>query len=149
MARLNEFLLQRTRGEKYATVFYCILEAAGLLSYSNAGHCAPFLVSRDGRLQTLNTTSMPVGMLEEAPFQMLQRQLAPGDKLVIYSDGLTEAEGSDGAVFDSERLRKCLRENAAQDAAGLHAALLEAVNQFTEGGTIRDDITALVIEYNA
>jgi len=149
MARLNEFLLQRTRGEKYATVFYCILEASGLLSYSNAGHCAPFLVSRDGRLQTLNTTSMPVGMLEDAPFQMLQRQLTPGDKLVIYSDGLTEAEGSDGAFFDTERLRKCLRENAALDATGLHAALLEAVNQFTEGGIVRDDITALVIEYTA
>ncbi len=147
MARLNEFLLQRTRGEKYATVFYCILEASGLLSYSNAGHCAPFLVGRDGRLQTLNTTSMPVGMLEDAPFQMLQRQMASGDKLVIYSDGLTEAEGSDGAFFDTERLRTCLRENATQDAVGLHAALLEAVNQFTEGGIIRDDITALVIEY--
>ncbi len=147
MARLNEFLLQRTRGEKYATVFYCILEASGLLSYSNAGHCAPFLVSRDGRLQTLNTTSMPVGMLEEAPFEMLQRQLTSGDKLVIYSDGLTEAEGADGAFFDTERLRKCLRENAALDAIGLHAALLEAVNQFTEGGIVRDDITALVVEY--
>jgi serine phosphatase RsbU (regulator of sigma subunit) len=147
MARLNEFLLQRTRGEKYATVFYCILEASGLLSYSNAGHCAPFLVSRDGRLQTLNTTSMPVGMLEEAPFQMLQRQLTSGDKLVIYSDGLTEAEGADGAFFDTERLRKCLRENAALDAPGLHTALLDAVNQFTEGGIIRDDITALVVEY--
>jgi len=149
MARLNEFLLQRTRGEKYATVFYCILEASGLLSYSNAGHCAPFLVSRDGRLQTLNTTSMPVGMLEEAPFQMLQRQMTSGDKLVIYSDGLTEAEGADGAFFDTERLRKCLRENATLDAIGLHAALLEAVNQFTEGGIVRDDITALVVEYTA
>ena len=52
MARLNEFLLDRTRGEKYATVFYCILDASGLLSYSNAGHCAPFLVSPDGRLRT-------------------------------------------------------------------------------------------------
>ena len=149
MARLNEFLLQRTRGEKYATVFYCILEASGLLSYSNAGHCAPFLVSRDGRLQTLNTTSMPVGMLEEAPFEMLQRQLTSGDKLVIYSDGLTEAEGSDGAFFDTERLRKCLRKSATLDAAGLHTALLEAVNEFTEGGIVRDDITALVIEYTA
>ncbi len=105
MARLNEFLLERTRGEKYATVFYCILDASGLLSYSNAGHCAPFLVSPDGRLRTLNTTSMPVGMLEDAPFQMLQRELAPGDKLVIYSDGLTEAEDADGAFFDTERLR--------------------------------------------
>lgn len=147
MARLNEFLLDRTRGEKYATVFYCILDVSGLLSYSNAGHCAPFLVSPDGRLRTLNTTSMPVGMLEDAPFQMLQRELEPGDKLVIYSDGLTEAEDADGAFFDTERLRLCLRENAARDAAGLHGALLQAVDRFTEGGTIRDDITALVIEY--
>ncbi|MDP9113050.1 MAG: SpoIIE family protein phosphatase [Acidobacteriota bacterium] len=148
MARLNEFLLQRTRGEKYATVFYCIVEASGLLSYSNAGHCAPFLLGRDGRLQKLNTTSMPVGMLEEAPFQMVQRQLTPGDKIVIFSDGLTEAEGADGTFFDSDRLRKCLRENAPLDAIGLHAALLEAVNQFTEGGIVRDDITALVVEYS-
>ena len=147
MARLNEFLLERTRGEKYATVFYCILEESGLLSYSNAGHCAPFLVSRDGRLRTLNTTSMPVGMLEDAPFRMLQRKLDPGDKLVIYSDGLTEAEGSDGAFFDTERLRQCLRENAALDAAGLHSCLRQAVDQFTDGGMVRDDITALVIEY--
>jgi sigma-B regulation protein RsbU (phosphoserine phosphatase) len=92
---------------------------------------------------------MPVGMLEEAPFQMLQRQLTSGDKLVIYSDGLTEAEGADGTFFDTERLRKCLRENGALDAIGLHAALLEAVNQFTEGGIVRDDITALVVEYAA
>ncbi len=147
MARLNEFLLERTRGEKYATVFYCIVDVSGLLSYSNAGHCAPFLVSPDGRLRTLNTTSMPVGMLEDAPFQMIERELAPGDKLVIYSDGLTEAEDADGAFFDTERLRLCLRENAALDAAGLHAALLECVDRFTEGGTVRDDITALVLEY--
>ena len=147
MVRLNQFLLERTRGEKYATVFYCILDVSGLLSYSNAGHCAPFLVSPDGRLRTLNTTSMPVGMLEDAPFQMLQRELAPGDKLVIYSDGLTEAEDADGAFFDTERLRLCLREHAALDAAGLHAKLLEAVDRFTEGGIVRDDITALVLEY--
>jgi sigma-B regulation protein RsbU (phosphoserine phosphatase) len=147
MGRLNEFLLDRTRGEKYATLFYCILDASGVLSYSNAGHCAPFLVSPDGRLRTLNTTSMPVGMLENAPFQMIQRELKPGDKLVIYSDGLTEAEDADGVFFDTERLRRCLRENAALDAAGLHAALLQAVDRFSEGGIIRDDITALVIEY--
>jgi serine phosphatase RsbU (regulator of sigma subunit) len=147
MSRLNEFLLDRTKGEKYATVFYCILEASGWLSYSNAGHCAPFLVSVDGRLRTLHTTSMPVGMLEDAPFEMVRTQMAPGDKLVIYSDGLTEAESADGAFFDTERLRQCLRAHAAAGAAELHAALLQAVDAFTEGGAIRDDITALVIEY--
>jgi serine phosphatase RsbU (regulator of sigma subunit) len=147
MDRLNGFLLERTRGEKYATIFYCTLDAGGLLSYSNAGHCAPFLVGSDGRLRKLHTSGMPVGMIEGAPFEMMQVQLAPGDKVVIYSDGLTEAEGADGQFFDTERLRLCLRDNAARDAAGLHAALLTAVDRFTEGGVIRDDITALVLEY--
>jgi sigma-B regulation protein RsbU (phosphoserine phosphatase) len=148
MARLNEFLLERTKGEKYATVFYGILEASGLLSYANAGHCAPFLVSPDGRIRTLHTTSMPVGMLEEASFQMVQTQLAPGDKVVIYSDGLTEAESADGTFFDTARLRQCLRAQAGRNATELHAALLAAVDEFTEGGAIRDDITALVVEYS-
>jgi serine phosphatase RsbU (regulator of sigma subunit)/pSer/pThr/pTyr-binding forkhead associated (FHA) protein len=147
MSRLNNFLLERTRGEKYATMFYCILESSGLLSYSNAGHPAPFLVSADGRLRKLHTSGMPVGMLEGAQFQMVQTQLTPGDKVVIYSDGLTEAEDAEGHFFDTERLRLCLRDNATRDAAGLHAALLHAVDRFTEGGMIRDDITALVIEY--
>ena len=147
MARLNEFLLERTRGEKYATVFCCILEASGLLSYSNAGHCAPFLLSPDGRLRTLHATSMPVGMLENARFEMVQTRMAPHDKLVIFSDGLTEAENADGAFFDTGRLRECLRSHATADAAALHAALLQAVEDFTEGGAVRDDITALVIEY--
>jgi phosphoserine phosphatase RsbU/P len=147
LTRLNEFLLERTRGEKYATVFYCILDSSGLLSYANAGHCAPFLVSRDGRLRSLHTTSMPVGMIESAPFQTVQTQLEPGDKIVIYSDGLTEAEGVDGAFFDTDRLRQCLRDGVALGATALHASLLEALDRFTDGGAVRDDITALVIEY--
>jgi serine phosphatase RsbU (regulator of sigma subunit)/pSer/pThr/pTyr-binding forkhead associated (FHA) protein len=147
MAKLNAFLLERTRGEKYATVFYCTLDSSGLLSYSNAGHCAPFLVSTDGRLRKLHTSGMPVGMLDSASFQMVQTQLAPGDKIVIYSDGLPEAESADGEFFDNERLRLSLRDNAGRDAAGLHTALRAAVDRFTEGGVIRDDVTALVLEY--
>ncbi len=147
MARLNEFLLERTRGEKYATVFYCILRSDGLLTYVNAGHCAPFLMNPDGRLRTLHTTAMPVGMLEDAEFEVLEVQLGPGDKLVIYSDGLTEAEDSNGVFFDADRLRACLRQNAALAAPQLLHALTHAVDEFSEGGAIRDDITALVIEY--
>ena len=86
-------------------------------------------------------------MVEGAPIGMVQTQLMPGDKLVIYSDGLTEAEDADGEFFDTERLRLCLRDNAQLDAIGLHTALLDAVDRFTEGGVIRDDITALVLEY--
>src|SRR5579871_3408885 len=140
MSRLNEFLLERTQGEKYATVFFCMMDSSGLLSYSNAGHCAPFLLSPDGRMRKLHTSAMPVGMIEGATFPMVQTQLGPGDKVIIYSDGLTEAENAEGEFYDTERLRLCLRDYAAYDAAKLHAALLEAVDDFTEGGVIGDDI---------
>ena len=148
LAHRNQFLLERARGEKYATVFYCTMTSTGLLSYSNAGHCAPFLVSPSGRLRTLQTSGMPVGMLEDVRFQVVQLQLERGDKLVIYSDGFTEAENAEGAFFDTDRLRTCLRENATLGAAELHKVLLTTLDAFVEGGVVRDDITALVLEYS-
>jgi len=147
LSRLNAFLLERTRGEKYATVFYCTLDSSGRLRYANAGHCAPYLVSLDGRLRKLHTTGMPVGMLEEATAQKAEAQLAPGDKVVLYSDGLTETENPDGVFFDSERLRVFLRDHARQGAAELHESLLAALDRFGEGGLVRDDVTLLVLEY--
>jgi len=147
MGRLNSFLLDRTHGEKYATVFYCTLDSVGRLSYANAGHCAPFLVSVDGRLRKLHTTGMPVGMIEDAVVQMVEVQLAPGDRVVIYSDGVTETENAEGEFFGTERLRACLRERARDGSAELHTAILAALERFGDGGVVRDDMTLLVLEY--
>ncbi len=147
LALLNAFLLDRTRGEKYATVFYCTLEASGLLRYANAGHCAPFLVSADGRLRKLHTSGMPVGMLADATVEVVEIQLAPGDKLIVYSDGLTETENSEGEFFGMEGLRACARDHFRASATGLHSALLTALERFSDGGAVRDDITVLVLEY--
>jgi serine phosphatase RsbU (regulator of sigma subunit) len=148
MSRLNDFLLDRTGGEKYATIFYSLLQNDGTLTYVNAGHCAPFLLSRDGRLRTLQTNAMPVGMIEGAQFEVANVKMDPGDKLVIYSDGLTEAEDPSGGFFDTERLRDCLRQNASMNALALHAAILARLDRFTEGGAMRDDITTVVLEYD-
>jgi serine phosphatase RsbU (regulator of sigma subunit)/pSer/pThr/pTyr-binding forkhead associated (FHA) protein len=147
LRRLNGFLLERTGGEKYATVFYCTLDSTGLLIFANAGHCAPFLVGRDARLRKLNTTGMPVGMLEDAPLQTLEGQLDPGDRVVIYSDGLTETENAEGEFYGIDRLRVCLRDNAGVSSAALHAAILESVDRFGDGGAVADDVTVLVLEY--
>jgi sigma-B regulation protein RsbU (phosphoserine phosphatase) len=147
LAHLNEFLLERTHGEKYATIFYCTIDSSGVLSYANAGHCAPFLVSSDGRIRKLHTTGMPVGMVEGATAQMVQTRLAPNDKIVVYSDGLTEAENGYGQFFDSDRLRMFLRDHAVLDAVEMHRLLMDVVDRFTEGGVVRDDITALILEY--
>ena len=147
LSALNWFLLDRTRGEKYATVFYCTMNASGLLRYANAGHCAPFLVGSDGRIRKLHTSGMPVGMIEDALVQAVEMQLAPGDKLVIYSDGLTETENAEGEFFGTEGLRACAREHFREAAPELHAALLAAQERFSEGGAVADDITVLVLEY--
>jgi serine phosphatase RsbU (regulator of sigma subunit) len=147
LALLNAFLLDRTRGEKYATVFYCTLDASGLLRYANAGHCAPFLVGSDGRLRKLNTSGMPVGMIEDATVEVVEVQLAPGDKVVIYSDGLTESEDSNGEFFGTEGLRACAVEHFRESATGFHSALMATLERFSDGGAVRDDITVLVLEY--
>jgi sigma-B regulation protein RsbU (phosphoserine phosphatase) len=147
MSRLNEFLLERTQGEKYATVFYCLIDSAGSLHYVNAGHCAPFLLRHDGQLRKIATNGLPVGMMEGTQFEVEHLQLTPGDKLFIYTDGLTEAEGGDGHFFGVERLKNLLRGSAQLDGKSLHDAVWRAVDEFTEGGAIRDDITTLVIEY--
>jgi sigma-B regulation protein RsbU (phosphoserine phosphatase) len=90
---------------------------------------------------------MPVGMLEAAVFETVRIKLEPGDKLVIYSDGLTEAANAQGQFFETARLRQCLKENAHKGAQGLHQAVMEAVGRFCGDTPSRDDITALVIEY--
>jgi len=147
LSSLNWFLLERTHGEKYATVFYCTMNASGLLRYANAGHCAPFLIGSDGRLRKLHTSGMPVGMIEDVSVQAVEVQLSPGDKVVIYSDGLTETENTAGEFFGTEGVRACARDHFRDSASEMHGALLAAQERFSEGGAVADDITVLVLEY--
>ena len=145
--RLNRFLLERTGGEKYATVFYCLVAADGILSYVNAGHCAPMVVLRGGDVRTLETTAMPVGLLESAEFEVATEHLEPGDKVVIYSDGVSEAQNTAGEFFGKKRLRELVSARAAESCEAIHDAIQEAVAAFTEGAPQSDDITLLVLEF--
>jgi sigma-B regulation protein RsbU (phosphoserine phosphatase) len=144
---VNRHLIERTKGEKYATVFYGTVNHSGLLQWANGGHCAPLLVHTDGRIRTLQTTGLPLGMLETADYFVESLQLEPGDKMVIYSDGLTESESPDHRFFGSERLREIVRSHAAEPAGTLHRALLTAVDEHTEGAVPTDDVTLVVVEY--
>ena len=147
MARINHFLNDRTKGEKYATVFYCTLDQSGLLRYANAGHPKPEIVRATGEIVSLETTGMPLGMLGIATYDAKEVQLERGDKVVLFSDGLSEAENADGEFFDRKALRPLLRANATLSSADLHAKLVAAVENFTDGETVADDITVLVLEY--
>jgi serine phosphatase RsbU (regulator of sigma subunit) len=147
LRRVNTYLNERTLGEKYATIFYGMLESNGCLSYINAGHCSPIHVSPDGAYAYLDTTSMPVGLLDEAEFQVETRQLKPGDKLVIYSDGVTEAANPEGEFFGKKRLREVVVAHAGAGCSALHDAVLETLTGYISTATQADDVTLLVIEY--
>jgi len=147
MTRVNGFLNERAKGEKYATAFYCTIHRNGELRWSNAGHPKPILVRPGSDLVSLESTGMPLGMLDVAEYDTKVIQLKPGDKVVLYSDGLSEAENADGEFFDQKAFRDVLRDNASEGSAELHAKLVESVEEFTDAADPSDDITTLVLEY--
>ena len=147
MARLNQFLLERTEGEKYATVFYGTLNRSGQLHFVNAGHCAPMLVRADGGVLRLHATGLPVGMLEEATYTAGEVRLSPGEMLVLFTDGLTEATNLENRPFGEARLREVALASAKAGCQALYEAVDKALSAFTESAVQKDDITIMVIEY--
>ena len=147
MERLNTFLIDRTGGEKYATVFYCLLDQNGRLDYVNAAHCPPIVVRPGGETAELEATGVPVGLLEGSTYELAGCQLSPGDKLVIYTDGVTEAQDARGAFFGRKRLFDLVRAHAGASSTELHDAIQGAVRDFTEGAPQSDDITLVVLDY--
>ena len=145
--RLNRFLIDRTGCEKYATVFYSLLDRNGRLSYINAAQCPPLVVRSGGALSSLEATSMPVGLMEAAEFPVAEEHLLPGDKVVIYSDGVTEAQNTAAEFFGKKLLREILAAHAHESCTAIHDAIQEGVSAFTEGAAQSDDITVLVIEF--
>jgi phosphoserine phosphatase RsbU/P len=148
MSRINLFLNERTEGEKYATVFYCTVSKDGTLRWANAGHCTPLLVRASGEIETLETTGMPLGMLDEATFGVRTLQLQPYDKIVAYSDGLSDAENALGRFFETSRMMEIIRAHTREGAPEVLDALMRAVEKFTGGAMQHDDITAVVVEYH-
>jgi serine phosphatase RsbU (regulator of sigma subunit) len=145
--RLNHFLLDRTGGEKYATVFYSLLFDDGRMFYVNAAHCPPMVVRATGERQELEVSGTPVGLIEAAEFGVIALRLEPRDKVVIYSDGVTDAENREGQFFGKQRLRQVLEAHAAGSCAVIHDAVQDAVALFTDGAAQSDDITLVVLEF--
>jgi sigma-B regulation protein RsbU (phosphoserine phosphatase) len=147
LARINSFMAERAEHGKYATVFFASLASSGLLVYANAGHCAPLLVRRGAKIESLAPTSMPVGLVPGAPFAVEERRLQPGDRLVLYTDGVTEAQNAAGDFFGRGLLRDAVNAAGTLDCAGMHDAVQQALRDFTGGAEQSDDITLVVAEY--
>jgi serine phosphatase RsbU (regulator of sigma subunit) len=147
LARINVFLSDRAEHGKYATMFYSRLDAAGRLTYSNAGHCPGLLVRHTGDIERLEATSMPVGLVAATSFSVVHRRLDPGDRIVLYTDGITEAQNEAGDFFGRKRLRDAVRQAGKLDYKEMHARIQAAINDFTQGAEQADDLTLVVMEY--
>jgi steroid delta-isomerase-like uncharacterized protein len=139
----NEATLRRAIPGKFATVVFATFSKDGRLTYSNAGHNPPLLVGGDGP-RWLRTGGTFVGVFPHAEFEEETLQLQPGDRLVVYSDGITEARNIDDIEFGEDRLLSCVDASRGQAPAALVQSILETVQRFSSGTTQGDDLTVLV-----
>jgi serine phosphatase RsbU (regulator of sigma subunit) len=148
MSRINKYVCERSQLRNYATVFYTTVDRAGVARWINAGHCPPLVVRAAGGVEPLPASGCPVGLFPMSPFGQEQIQLRPGDKMVIYTDGVSEAENPGGQQFSEERLTELVQHYSKVPAAELHKAIIDAVGVFTAGASQNDDLTLLILEYS-
>ena len=143
---INKVLTRRQIDARYATLFYGQLSADGQLRFCNAGHNPPFVYGVDG-LRRIETGGMPVGMFELAPYSGDQITLKPGDIMMLYSDGVTEAQNLAGEEFGEARLVQVMERYSRGSADVILEQTINAVKAFALGAEQYDDVTALVVKY--
>jgi len=144
-SRLNTLLCRNIASDRFVTLFYAQLDGPSRqLRYVSAGHNPPFVVRRDGSHKRLREGGVVLGVFANQTFKSDTTQLQSGDRLVLYTDGVTEACNSDDEEFGEERLLRVLQENATQPAVELQKKILQSVTDFSHGAW-QDDATLLVI----
>jgi phosphoserine phosphatase RsbU/P len=147
LTRLNRGLFRRAIEARFLTGFYGMLAPNGELTYCNAGHNAPLLVSASG-IRRLEVGGVVLGMFDKAQFDEETVTLAPGDIIVAFSDGVTEAMNPADDEFTDDRLIACVEAHRGDSPQQVLEALLADVHTFCEGATQSDDVTAVVVRYN-
>jgi phosphoserine phosphatase RsbU/P len=144
---LNRFLCDRASVGRHATMFFGLLAPDGALEFVRAGHPSPLLLRRGEVSELCSGGSFPIGLIELASFKGDRIQLEPEDTLLLYTDGVTEAEDRDRKLFGAERLKEAFSYHRDCSLGGLQAGILGAVERFAQGVGQSDDITLLVLRY--
>ncbi len=146
---VNNLLADDSPPNMFVTVFYGVLDTRnGSFEYSNGGHNAPFLISSDGNITQLdNIGGLLLGAMKDSEYESNIITLKPGDYLVLYTDGVTEAFNKDDEEYEDERLINSLRNAGKENAGKLVERVIADVQKFSEGVEQSDDITCLVLKY--
>jgi sigma-B regulation protein RsbU (phosphoserine phosphatase) len=142
---LNQVLSGSIAGGTFFTFFYAELDHGnGSLRYSNAGHNPPILLRRDGTVERLTTGGMVLGAFAGRRYEDHEVRIAPGDTLLLFTDGITEAMNASGEEFGEERLLEVMQAGGDLGAEEIEAAVMAAVRRFSPG-EFGDDATILVL----
>jgi sigma-B regulation protein RsbU (phosphoserine phosphatase) len=146
---VNRFLCGHAEVGRYATMFFGILDDDGHLEFINAGHPSPFLIRNGIAEEAFTEGSFPVGLVPEAEYTAVCLKLEPGDTLVLFSDGVTEAMDPDDQLYGVPRLKQVLTGLAECPLEEIQKCVLESVENFARGAHQADDLTLLVVRYRA
>jgi serine phosphatase RsbU (regulator of sigma subunit) len=146
---VNRLFVDCTDAGHYATLFVGEYEeASGRLRYANCGHPAPLLLRADGGLERLEATATVIGGFRDWTCATAERVLAPGDDLLLYSDGVTEAGSAAGALYGEDRLARTLRAVRGREPSAIAWSVVGDLRRFT-GGRLGDDVTVVVARRRA
>jgi len=144
--QLSRNLARNTDGRRFVTAFLALLDpATGTLSYTNAGHNPALLLRGSEPIQALEAQGLPLAMLPGNPYGEASLSLVPGDLLVVYTDGITEAANAEDEEFGTEALWTLVGAHRHESLPALDAALLGELDRFTEGAPYLDDRTLLML----
>ena len=146
---VNRFLCDHSEVGRYATMFFGTLDQDGHLEFINAGHPSPILIRRGFAEEAFTEGSYPVGLVPEAEYTAVCLKLEPGDTLVLFSDGVTEAMDPDEEMFGIARLKELLTGQLECPLELLQKCVLEAVENFARGAHQADDLTLLIVRFRA
>ncbi len=147
MAKVNYLLWESIERNQFVTAFYGILDATNrTLAYTNAGHNPPLLLTGDGKHRFIERGSLPLGMFKDTRYHEYYQTIEPGEMLVLYTDGVTEAQNRKDEEYGRDRLARAVKANQTLSARDLIAAVHKEVIEWTDGKGATDDVTFFVIK---
>lgn len=150
ISAVNRYLAENIPANRFVTLFYAELDPeSGALSFLNAGHNPPLIVHSAGTVEQLASGGLPLGIKPDADYREGRTQLQPGDVLVVYSDGVTEAQSPTGEEFGATRLYEVVSRNIEASAAGIRDRIESSLTKFSQGTSAADDITLVIVKRQA
>ncbi len=144
---VNQYLAENTPSNRFVTLFAAELDPqTGILKYINAGHNPPLVGRAGGQIEQLSSGGFPLGILPSAEYDVGELKLNSGDSLIVYSDGVSEANNLIEEEFGMERLTEVIRKNLKASAAGMRDKVESALSAFTQTAPANDDITLVIVK---